>query len=472
MSLIDRIVLSVAPERGLKRVKARAAAQAIMNYDASSKGRRTYGWKAPGTGADAAAGSSRARMRNLSRDMIRNRPWAARAQAVVTNNVIGTGIMPSVTMEDPETDTEVTNILRQHLMSPAIDSYGVHTIVGLQEQVMNAVFSDGEVLVRQRIRDRRFEKKLPLLMQVQVMEADHLDETLTSYGQNEVIEGIEYGPTGRIEAYHLFDRHPGDQSYWTKGKLTSSRIPAGQILHIRRAERPGQMRGVPWLAPVMMTLGELSDYQEAQILKQRVASLLAYFIESAEDDPSYDGASIAELAPGAIVGLKPGQKATASNPPTVDGYQEFMRQGLAAIAMGVGITFESLSGDLRGVNFSSGKMGRMEMDRMVQVWQQVLIIQQFLDGMSRWLLDVWALQAKTETSMPPVPDKIDWTAQSRALIDPAKETRADLDEIKGGLTSRSRKIRERGHDPDQIAKEIKEDLTRFGRSETEEGTAI
>lgn len=460
MSVIDRMMLSLAPERGLRRIKAKAAARAIMNYDAASKGRRTYGWRAPSSSADAAAGVSRARLRNLSRDMIRNRALAARGRDVVTGNVVGTGILPSVRMADAAQAGAAMDVIRAHLLTPDIDTYGVNDLRGLQTQVMNAVFTDGEVLVRRRLRDPRFEPGLTLPFQVQVMEVDHLDETKTSHGQNEVIEGIEYGPTGRAVAYHLFDQHPGDSYRVFRGRMASTRVPADQILHIRRTERPGQQRGVPWLAPVMMTLGELSDYQEAQILKQRIAALLAFFVEASDEGDVYSGAEISEVEPGAVVGLKPGQKVTPSQPPDVQGYQDFMNQGIRTIATGLGLTYEAF-GDLRGVNFSSGRMGRMEMDRFIQVWQQQLVIAQFCAGVARWTMDTWRL-VRLSRQLPPVPEGIDWTAPRRPLIDPSKEIGAAIDEIDAGITSLQRKQREMGYDPDEIARERAEDAAREG----------
>ena len=47
---------------------------------------------------------------------------------------------------------------------------------------------------------------------------------------------------------------------------------------------------------------------------------------------------------------------------------------IGMIAIGMGITRESLSGDLSAVNFSSARMGHMVMDRNVQRWQQNLMI--------------------------------------------------------------------------------------------------
>ncbi|MBT9386966.1 phage portal protein [Pseudooceanicola sp. CBS1P-1] len=457
---IDRTVLSLAPEHGARRIAARARAQVLMNYDAAKKGRRSYGWAAPATDADTAAGRSRRQLRNLSRDFIRNRSLAVRGQAVVTGNVVGTGIMPSVRAATPEAAVEAMAVIRDHLLTSAIDTHGVEALPGLQRQVMNAVFSDGEILIRRRMRDLRHEPDLRLPFQVELLEVDYLDETLTSYGRNEVIEGIEYGPTGKAVAYHLYDMHPGDGLHLKGARFTSRRVPAQQILHVRRIDRPGQMRGVPWLAPVMMTIGELSDYQEAQILKQKVASLLAFFVEAGDDGQVFNGGRLEEIAPGAIVGLGAGQKVTPSEPPRVDGYPDFMREGVRVIATGLGLTYESF-GDLTGVNFSSGRMGRMEMDRFIQVWQQQLIINQMCHGIARWTLEAWRLVQHAQR-LPPPPEALDWTPPRRPLIDPSKEIGAAVEEIEAGLTSRQRKQREMGYDPDVIARERAEDARREG----------
>jgi capsid protein len=178
-------------------------------------------------------------------------------------------------------------------------------------------------------------------------------------------------------------------------------------------------------------------------------------VKAGTDGATYKGAQLSHLEPGAIVGLEDGQEVTASEPPKVDGYQEFMNQAIRTIAMGLGLSYESF-GDLRGVNFSSGKMGRIEMDRFVEIWQRAIIITQFCMGISRWTRDAWRL-AQASNRLPPVPRSIDWTAPKRPMIDPAKEIGAAVDEIEAGLTSLQRKQRELGYDPDVIAREREED---------------
>lgn len=455
MNPIDAVVHFFDPVAGNRRVRARIAASTAMNYDAASKGRRTYGWKWPSTSADAAGQGAREQIRNLARDMVRNRPLAARAREVVIGKVVGTGIMPSVHAPgaSERRKAQIEAAVRAFLMTPQIDTLGESTLPMMQETAMGATFTDGEVLARRRWRDLRFNPGLTLPFQVEMLEADYLDQTVRSNGENPVEDGIEYGPTGRIEAYHLYSEHPGA----TRPRMLvrkSTRVPAADIIHVRRADRPGQLRGVSWLAPVMMTLGEISDYQEAQILKQRMAALLAGVIETEDGATAPNASPIEELSPGALVKVPTGNTISWTTPPKVDGYGEFMTEATGVIAMGIGITRESLTGNLKGVNFSSGRMGHLVEDRNVQRWQQNIMIAQFCNGIERWMLEAWKLVA----SLPQVPFTLDWTAPRRPLIDPTKEIPAMIEEIDAGLSSRQRKQRELGYDPEVIRRERVADI--------------
>lgn len=455
MNPIDRLVNFFNPQAGLERMRARKATSTVMNYDGASRGRRTYGWKSPGTSADAAGfGGARHQLRNLARDFVRNRPLAARGKEVIVGAVVGSGITPSINAPamSARRKSQVKAIIDQHLMSKDIDAMGECTLAMLQEIVMGTVVTDGEILVRRRYRDPRFEPDLKLPFQVELLEADYLNDNLTAWGENRVFEGVEYGPTGRIEAYHLWDEHPG--SIRRMKPLKSSRISARDIIHVRRLERPGQTRGVSWFAPAMMTLGEISDYQEAQILKQRMAALLAGVITSDEGDTPANVGGIEDLAPGALVRLPPGSGIEWTNPPSVQGYGEFMGAAIGMIAVSLGITRESLSGDLSGVNYSSGRMGHLVQDRNVQRWQQNLMIEQFCVGIEAWALEAWNLMV----GYPPADFTLDWTAPRRPLIDPTKEIPAMIEAVDAGMTSMQRTQRELGLDPEVIRQERKQDL--------------
>ncbi|MFG6080974.1 phage portal protein [Paracoccus litorisediminis] len=452
---LDRFIGEIAPMIGSKRMLARRAMGLAMNYDAAARGRRTEGWKAPATDADAAAFGSRERLRQLSRDMVRNRPYAARAREVVVSNVVGTGIVPSVVHGDAAKQAKIWAVLREHLLTPALDARGELDLYAQQEVVIGTVFTDGEVLARRRIRRGKYARDLPLGFQIELLECDYLDTTITSWGANEVIEGVEYSPIGDIEAYHLFREHPG-AARMRGAPLISERVSWRDILHIRRLDRPGQLRGVPWLAPVMLTMGDLSDYQEAEILKQKMAALLAGVVTYDKDDAGAEDVKklrgLSKLEPGAVVAAPQGAQVSWTTPPRVEGYPEFVRENLGAVSMGIGITRESLTGDLSGVNFSSGRMGRMEMDRNVERWQR-LVIGQFCAGVERWVREAWRLQQV----LPAEEFALAHTAPRRPLIDPNDEIDAMVKAVEAGVNSRQNVQRTLGLDPEQIRRERAED---------------
>ena len=83
-----------------------------------------------------------------------------------------------------------------------------------------------------------------------MIEPDFIDTTKDSALDNGglIRQGIEYDRTGRRSAYWLFDEHPGE-NHLRMTNFTSSRVPADQIIHCFRRDRPGQSRGIPWLRP-------------------------------------------------------------------------------------------------------------------------------------------------------------------------------------------------------------------------------
>ena len=284
MSRLDRALMHLAPglaaSRAANRIKAEMLARRLteMRYDGASYGRRTATLRDSSADADAAA-ARRAVMSARAHDLIRNNPWARRAQDVMANHVVGDGIIPKLTGGTPELRKDGLGQIERHLDSTMIDFEGRQNLYGLQQLAFRAMVEGGECLVVPVFEPQR-RGALPL--QLRVLEADYLDVTL--YGQspevpgNTVFEGIEYDPKGRRVAYWLYDQHPGTDNPKAGGMYRrSTRHPAGRVIHLYRQDRPGQMRGVTWFAPVMVALADLADYQDAQIMRQKIASCFTAF---------------------------------------------------------------------------------------------------------------------------------------------------------------------------------------------------
>jgi capsid protein len=121
------------------------------------------------------------------------------------------------------------------------------------------------------------------------------------------------------------------------------------------------------------------------------------------------------------------------------------------IAAALGVTYEEISGDLEGVNFSSARIGRIAMQRAISAAQWTVVMPSLCQPMGGWLAE--AVRMRTgDTEF-----RIRWTPPRFQMTDPAREVPALLQAIGGGLTSRRRAIREMGFDPEEIDREIAED---------------
>lgn len=450
MNWLDRVILAVAPVAAVKRARAR---QIAMHYDAAVLDARTAHRRASGADADA-ANQQRARLSGLARDMIRNTPYAARAQQVIANNVVGDGIIPRIAGLDKNLTDEGQSYVERMLDTTAIDYDGQQNLYGLQRIAMNAVVDAGEALIVHR-------GNWAGDLRLQVLEADYLDTSrdgLPGEFGGWVHDGIEYDRSGKRIGYWLYDQHPGASMLRPDLGLQSSFFPANRVAHLFRQDRPGQMRGVSWYSSIMLPLQDLGDYHDAELMRHKVAATFAGFRrvgDAAARGPG-DAEALAELRPGLIQDIGPDEEVTFPTPPVAGDFDPFSRAVLRSVAAGLGITYEALTGDLSNVNFSSARMGRVEMDRNISSWQWTMVIPQMLDPVAVWFRAAWAAHNQRD-SVKIHGARIEWQPPHRVLVDPTREIPALIEAIRGGLTSRRAVVRSQGFDPERLERDIAEE---------------
>lgn len=458
---LDAAIDVVSPRAALKRRKARLAGdQLVRHYEAASVGRRTQGWRRTGSDANAAIGPSLALLRQTARDLERNNPYAEAALATYGDHAVGVGIVAKPNpMNKP-----ALKAWRRWAESTDCDADGRHDFAGLTKLVIRTVARDGEVLVRRRIRrpgatdqggDGFF-----VPMQLQVIEADYLDASKDSitYGLDgrtvagQIIQGVEFDPIGRRVAYWLYPRHPGDPH---GGIPASVRVPAESVLHIFDARRPGQVRGPSWFAPVIMKMKDFDEFEDATLMKQKIAACLAVLYTDIDGTSpglgQVDATKTPEidlLEPGMIKGLSAGQSIQVVEPPQARDYKDFSVATLRAIATGLGIPYEDLTGDFSEVNFSSSRMARLRHWDRVDDWRWKMLVPQFCNP--AW---AWYVEAATVMGIPTVTDA-EWTAPAMPMIDPANEGLAIMRNVRAGIQTMPEAIRERGYDPIEFIDEM------------------
>ncbi len=417
-------------------------------YDAASYSRRTAGWRRVTGSANAETNGQAPILRDRSRDLVQNNSWAVKALGIIVSNTVGTGIVAQPKGAKVKVKRAST-LWKSWATSPAqCDFEGVNDFAGLQALAVATAVRDGMALVRRR---RVGGRAVP--MQLQVLEPDFLDTAkFQGNGNSRVIQGVQVDPEGRVEGYWLFPYHPGDTGWLGTpaiSGLTSQFVPASEVLPVFRKDRAGQLIGVTWFAPVMVPLRDLDAYEDAELVKQKTAACYVGFVTKEADPDDDDDSDIEAFEPGAIEHLAPGEQITFANPPKVDGFSEFTRACLRKVAAGLGITYEALTGDYSQVNFSSGRMGWIEMGRNIERWQWQMLIPQLCAPVWDWFVEAARVAGNDLAGVTAT-----WTPPRRELIDPHKEYAATKAAIRAGLISLPEAQRELGYDPDELLDEI------------------
>ncbi len=462
MNWFDRVVGSVAPQAALRRARHRAAiAMLSRSYEGARTGRRTDGWVVAGSSANAEIGTALVRLRDRSRDLVRNNPYAAKAVQAVVSNLVATGIMPRARAvlgsepEDAAANDQADKLWAR--FAETCDADGLTDFSGLQALAVRAMVESGECLVR--IRERRIDDGLAVPLQLQLLEPDHLDAGKTGDlpGGGFIIQGVEFDALGRRRAYWLYPVHPGEVAMFRKASLTSQPTPAASVLHLFDRLRPGQVRGVPWFAPVILKLRDLDDYDDAELVRKKIEACFAAFVTGSDDEETLGNATtdttgrrVESFEPGMIEYLAPGKDVKFATPSHAGGYGEYMRVQLHAIAAGVGLTYELLTGDLSQVNYSSIRAGLLEFRRRMEALQWQLLV----PGLCRPVWQRFVATSQAIGALPEAAIDAEWTAPRFEAVDPLKDIQADILAVRAGLMTLKEAIARQGYDPAHVLAEI------------------
>lgn len=438
-------------------------------YEASAVTRRTTGWVVSGGDVNTSIFGSLDSLRSKSRDIVRKNPWAANALDSFVANCIGTGITPRSKHSNPQVREQIQKLWSR--WTDQADANGLTDFYGLQSLACRSTMESGECIVR--LRPRLPQDGLWVPLQLQLLESEHLPLTKTELGKNGnyIRSGIEFNGIGKRVAYHLHREHPGD-SMNPMASLEIVRVPADSVLHLYRPLRPGQLRGQPWLAQVLIKLHELDHYDDAELVRKKTAAMFAGFIlknspedqllagEEADEDEA--DVSIAGLEPGTMQVLLPGEDVKFSSPADVGAaYETFMRVQLRSIAAGMGITYEQLTGDLTGVNYSSIRAGLIEFRRRCEQFQhQTMVFQLCRPVWQAWIQAAILSGALAVDPNDPEIYDLDWIPQGWPWVDPLKDVQGKLSEVRSGFLSRTKVVSEQGYDAEEMDREIAADNTR------------
>lgn len=444
-------------------------------YHAASRSDRTADWTDRDPGPQTISEESPL-IRARSRDLCRNNPHAKSAVSRLVSGLVGTGIRPQVRTGDEMIRAEIAGPTWKRGARVRVADYlewlwdvwqrdcyrsGRTGVYGLQAMSVRGMIESGGSLLRKRITLR---DGLTVGLQLQVIEDDFLDASKTeSYGGNEIVQGVEFNPVDQIVAYWLHRKHPSGRGSWSE---PSVRVDAAEIIHLwdQPGGRPGQVRGIPWLAPVALALRDLDGYADAELVRRQVAACLAVLIQTDDEagtdfgvtSVGRDGRPISALKPGLIARVRSGESITTISPPPAGDYGPYLDRAEHRVAAGVGVTYEDMTGDLSKVNYSSIRYGSLGFRRWVDSFQELTLGPLLMDPMWSWFVDACQVSRVLPLGFPVPP--VEWQPQRHDDVDALKERNADARDLANGTTSIQRVIRRRGDDPEQVRREIAEDM--------------
>jgi len=446
-------------------------------YSAAGQTRRTRMWRAstggPNTINLAGLGTIRAR----ARDQVRNNPWGSSALDKLTANGIATGIQAKGLWGTPAFKALEAKLWKRWLAVAdadwTCDGYALQALAWREWKEV------GEVFVRYR--SRRESDGLPVPLQVQLIEAEQCPSELytTASNGNQVRGGIEFDAIGRRTAYWMYKEHPGDASL-SYGGMELVRVPADQVEHVYQPKRAGQIRGVPDITPALLRMFNLDRFSDNVLERQAIANLFLGFYTQKEEgfgeegpqapiaegaEQAADGVQLAGMEPATMQELPPGMDVKFSEPPDAgSNYSDFMRNGLMSIASTVGVPYEVLTGDLRGVSDRALRLILNEFRRLIEMWQWLTFIPRFCQPMRARYFDAAVLAGKLTIDgyadiREDVVDTL-WVPEGWPYSHPVQDVDADGKAIRLGLKSRSATILSNGEDPDEVENQIGADNAR------------
>jgi lambda family phage portal protein len=463
MNAFDQLISVFAPRAAVRRQAARLQLDQLRRYDAAGRGRRTENWNTRRTSADAASVLGFADMRDRSRDLVRNNPYAQRIITLWETALIGHGWSfkaKAGRRNGGRRGQVATEEFRAWAADPQQCDYeGLLNLDGLCAKAVRCWKESGEAVIRMRMPSpwsmRRLGLRIP--MQLHVIEPDWIAEDhdgVSAAGTPDggwTQRGIEYDADGKRLNYWIYNNHPGDSSVRVVTP-NSNRVPADQIIHLFASDRPGQTRGVPCLAPVVITLRDLDDYMDAQLLKQKVSACMTGVIVDVDGASDQKSDASDRIEPGAMVRLGPGQDIRFSSPPSVGEIDQIMRTYLLRVAMGGNVPYELLTGDFQGTNFSAGRLGWQSFNKQTvsEQWQ-ILAPVMFNRIWSWWASAASIAGVATTDGLTP-----DWTPPPPQAYDPAADTKATISKVRAGLKPPQEAIREEGLEPDDVIQAYQE----------------
>jgi lambda family phage portal protein len=418
------------------------------------------------------------KLKDRARYLLKNTPFGARYSQILVESVVGPNgirLQAKNTTNEGKLFTRVNQSIEQWWATWCRpENCTVEKRLSFDEALSLAVATwapDGEILIR-LYRGPRFGAAG---FAIQVLDSDFLDETwnqnATQDGTPTIRKGVEVDEFGAPVAYWLWTRHPLDSSFDRK----RVRVPAADIIHAFIPMRPGQTRGIPHASAVLTTMKMLDGALEAELVAMRIeSSKMGALVDADPQNPITRSANAGEMSipaeaePASLLDLRgTGAKLDLWDPQHPSAaVGDFTKLMTRMVAIGLGMSYNTLSGDLSDTTYSSAKIGlRPEQDH----WQrlQSFVIVHICDRIYREALKMALLNGQ----IPAIADfdherwtKVVWQPRGFQSPDPLKDIEADLTKVRAGVMPLADVAAKDGYDLEEVIAARKDEIELFAEA--------
>lgn len=396
-----------------------------------------------------------------ARKLSANNPICKSIDNAIIKNVVGTGItlqskIDENTLKNSKNfNDEIEKLFKEWSKPANIDITNRFSLTQMLKNILKAKMVDGEILINCIwTKDKKFPLKLQLL------EADMLDLSLVTYGENDVFSGVEVDSYGKPVAYHIKTKFNSNES---------KRFEAKNIIHFYDPDRVSQYRGITDYSQVIETLKDFQAYNDAEIKKNRTLASMNIFLKSKDiasnifgdkqkgQNLGYD-TPIKEVSSGMIHYLNHNDEViTVQSNQLGSNYEPFIKHTVRLISAGRDISYELAIKDYSQVNFSSARASLIQDNKKFD-YEQKLLVEKILNPIFELFLDSQVLSGNIKPPKDYTLNKDDylkpvWIMPTREWVNPLQDIKALEYELKLGLTTLTRASAQRGRDFEEILRE-------------------
>jgi lambda family phage portal protein len=428
-------------------------------YEGAGSGRGLKNWQYTQGLADSEILGDLNTLRERSRDLYRNNAIGRGAIGTMVMNVIGSGLhlqsaidREYLGIDDDIADAWETNVERKFdnwATAKNCDAARSSNFYDLEWLAFMSYLQSGEVFALLPLLER--DGRLQLC--IQLIEADFVQNGPGQYTNKNMRDGIKVDEYGAPIEYSIRT----DQATWKSVKAYGEKTSRPNILHLFRQERPGQSRGVPFLASVLENIKELGRYNKSELAAAVVSAMFTVFIKSnnpdALDNPlagttapvtSTDGDADYfdyTLAPAAVHHLEDNEDITFANPMRPNtAYEAFINAQLREIGMALQIPYEILAKQFLS-SYSASRASRIEAWRFFMT-ERLKFARDFCQVIYEEWLTEEILQARipaggffSSVDVKKAWCVAEWNGETMGQIDEQKEVNAAILKVQNGFST-------------------------------------